>query len=63
MAANLHQFVSKKNEIAKTVNRVPLKYRQQVSSKQKTDEQMKKYMLDKGLIGKSGQIDKTVQQI
>ena len=58
-----NQFVSIKNEIAKKISKVPLKFRQQVSSKQKTDEQLKKYMLDKGLIGKSGQIDKTVQQI
>ena len=58
-----NQFVSMKNEIAKKISKVPLKFRHQVSSKQKTDEQLKKYMLDKGLIGKSGQIDKTVQQI
>ena len=63
LAHNLNQFVSVKNEIAKTVSKVPKKYRHQVSSKQKTDEQMRKYRLDRGLIGKSGQIDKTVQQI
>ena len=56
-------FVSTKNVIHQSMKRVPRKYRDKVSSIINLNELMKKFMIDKGLIGKAGQIDKVTKQI
>ena len=56
-------FVSTKKKIRDSIKQVPRKYRGAVSSIIKTNEFKDKFMIDKGLIGNKGAIDKVVKEI
>ena len=56
-------FVSMKKRIRESIKQVPKKYRGAVSSIIKTNEFKDKFMIDKGLIGNKGAIDKVVKEI
>ena len=54
-------FKSTKATIRQSIKTVPRKFRGTVSTIIKTNEFRDKFMIDKGLIGKEGQIDKVVK--
>ena len=56
-------FVSTKKKIQDSIRRVPKKYRDAVSAIIKTNEFKDKFMIDKGLIGNKGAIDKVVKEV
>lgn len=56
-------FTSTKRKIRDSIKQVPRKYRGAVSSIIKTNEFKDKFMIDKGLIGNKGAIDKVVKEI
>ena len=49
--------------IRSSIKKVPRKHREAVKNIIKTNEFKNKFLIDKGLIGKAGQIDKVVKEI
>ena len=49
--------------IRSSIKKVPRKHREAVKNIIKTNEYKQKFLIDKGLIGKAGQIDKVVKEI
>ena len=56
-------FLSRKATIRASIKTVPRKYRAEVNSRIKATEFKDKYMIEKGLIGKEGKIEKVVKEI
>ena len=56
-------FKSHKKELNDSLKKVPRKYRATVTSMIKTKEIQEKFMIDKGLVGQSGTIDKVVKEV
>ena len=56
-------FKSRKHHISSSIRQVPRKYRGDLALQIKSREFTEKFMIDKGLIGKEGKIEKVVKEV
>lgn len=56
-------FKSRKHSISNSIRSVPRKFREEVALQIKSTEFQEKFMIDKGLIGKEGRIEKVVKEV